>query len=34
MDNLEDWGEVPGPFQFNNKFQLLNNQLCQDFLNR
>ena len=25
--NLEDWGYVPGPFQFTNLLQLLNNQV-------
>ena len=28
--NLEDWGYIPGPFQFSNQLQLLSNQLCQD----
>ena len=30
LSNLEDWGYVPGPFQFSNQLQLLSNQLCQD----
>ena len=30
LNNLEVWGYVPGPFQFSNPLQLLNNQLCQD----
>ena len=29
MNNLEDWGYVPGPFQFSTLPQLLNNQLFQ-----
>ena len=29
MNNLEDWDEVPGLFQFSNMLQLLNNLLCQ-----
>ena len=29
LNDLEDWGYVPGPFQFSNLFQLLDNQLCQ-----
>ena len=29
LNNLEDWGYVPGTFQFSNLFQLLNNQLRQ-----
>ena len=28
LKNLEDWDWVPGPFQFSNLLQLLNNQLC------
>ena len=31
LNNLEDWGYVPGPFQFNNLHQLLNNQVCEDY---
>ena len=30
LENLEDWGSVPGLFQFCKLLQLLNNQLCQD----
>ena len=30
LNNLEDVGYVPGPFQFSNLLQLLNNQLRQD----
>ena len=30
LNNLEDWGQVPGPFEFSNLLQLLSNQLCQD----
>ena len=30
LNNLKDWGYVPGPFQFSHLLQLLNNQLCQD----
>ena len=30
LDNLEDWGSVPGPFQFSNLLKLFNSQLCQD----
>ena len=30
MNNLEDWGKVPGPFQFSNLVQLLDKKLCQD----
>ena len=30
LDNLEDWRQVPGPFQFRNLLQLVNNQLCLD----
>ena len=30
LNNLEDWGYVPGHFQFSNLLKLLNNQLCQD----
>ena len=30
LNNLEDVGYVPGPFQFSNLLQLVNNQLCQD----
>ena len=30
LNDLEDWGYVPGPFQFNKLLRLLNNQLCED----
>ena len=30
LNNLEDWGRVPGPFRFSNLHQFLNSQLCQD----
>ena len=31
FNNLRDLGLVPGPFQFSNLLQLLDNQLSQDF---
>ena len=30
LNNLDEWGWVPGSFQFSNLLQLLNNRLCQD----
>ena len=30
MNNLGDWGQVLGPFQFSSLFQLFDNQLRQD----
>ena len=30
LNNLEDWGYVPCPFQFSNVLQLHNNQLYQN----
>ena len=30
LNNLENWGEAPDPFQFSNLSQILNNQLRQD----
>ena len=33
LNNLKDWGYVPGPFQFRNLLKLLKNQLCQEIKN-
>ena len=30
LNNLDEWGWVPGSFQFSNLLQVLNNRLCQD----
>ena len=30
LNNLGNWGYIPGLFQFSNLLQLLNNQFCQD----
>ena len=30
LNNLKDWGKIPGPFKFSNLPQSLNNQICQD----
>ena len=29
LNNMENWGYLPDPFQFRNLLQLLSNQLCQ-----